>query len=217
MVHIMEVYCVALPPAIIQQRTIDNPWLQFTRNRKTLAGNWTVTTTLSTLTDAIPPEAIEEYREAVRELRAQSSWTMQVPAGQTRPHQRSDFGRLPVSWESAGGALPRPVKTISSSRPVTPAPATRAQAPAESTTPAGARITTDESGARVEIRYRRKKRHRRRSRETKKAIIWQAVVGFVLVVILMLLAIEFARKTSSKIIRQAPSPDELEQQQAPNH
>jgi hypothetical protein len=98
-----------------------------------------------------------------------------------------------------------------------PIASARTQAPAESTTPSAVRTTTDESGARVEIRYRRKKRHRRRSRETKKAIIWQAVVGFVLVVILMLLAIEFARKTSSKIIRQAPSPDELEQQQAPNH
>jgi hypothetical protein len=213
MVHIMEVYCVALPPAIIQQRTIENPWLQFTRNRKTLAGNWTVTTTLSTLGDAIPPDGIEEYREAVRELRAQSSWTMQVPAGQTRPHQRSDFGRLPASWESSAGAFPRPVKTTPAPRAAAPSPSVRAQSPAEAATPSGARITTDASGARVEIRYRRKKRHRRRSRETKKAIIWQAVVGFVLVIILMLLAIEFARKTSSKIIRPVPLPDELQQQQ----
>ena len=82
MEHILEVYCVALPPAIIQQRTIENPWLQFTRLRKTLAGNWTVTTTLATFTDAIPPDGVDEYREAVREIRSQCKWSLLVPAGQ---------------------------------------------------------------------------------------------------------------------------------------
>jgi hypothetical protein len=204
---------VALPPAIIQQRTIENPWLQFTRGRKTLSGNWTVTTTLSTLSDAVPPDGIDEYREAVRELRAQSSWTLQVPAGQTRPHQRSDFGRLPASWESSPGVFPRQPKTVPASRAATPAPAARTHSPQESTMPSDATVATDAAGPRVEIRYRRKKRHRRRSRETKKAIIWQAVVGCVLVVILLLLAIEFARKTSPKIIEHVTLPDELQQQQ----
>jgi hypothetical protein len=209
-VHILEVYCVALPPAIIQQRTIGNPWLQFTRVRRTLAGNWTVTTTLSTLSDAIPPDGIEEYREAVRELRAQSSWTLQVPSGQTRPHQRSDFGRLPVSWESSPVALPRAATTIIAQKAATPAPASRSQPSREATTPSG-RIITAPDGTRVEIRYRRKKRHRRRSRDSKKAILWQAAAGFVLAVILLLLAIAFFQRTSSKIIRQVPSPDELQQ------
>jgi hypothetical protein len=38
-------------------------------------------------------------------------------------------------------------------------------------------------------------------------------VGCVLVVILLLLAIEFAKKTTPKIIRPVPLPDELQQQQ----
>jgi len=210
MVHILEVYCVALPPAIIQQRTIENPWLQFTRARKTLAGNWTVTTTLSTLSDAIPPDGIEEYREAVREIRAQSSWTLQVPAGQTRPHQRSDFGRLPVSWESSSSAFPRLPKTVPAPRTAEPSTALRSQSSREATTPSDIPATTAPPGPRVEIRYRRKKRHRRRSRESRKAILWQAIVGCVLVVILLLLAIEFAKKTSAKIIRPVELPENLQ-------
>jgi hypothetical protein len=211
-VHIMEVYCVALPPAIIQQRTIENPWLQFTRVRKTLSGNWTVTTTLSTLSDAIPPDGIDEYREAVRELRAQTNWTLQVPAGQTRPHQRGDFGRLPVSWESPAGAFPRLAKTVPAARTAAPAPAVRSQSPREATTPSEVPAATAPSVPRTEIRYRRKKRHRRRSRESRKAILWQAIAAGVLVVILLLLAIAIFKKTSSKI-----SKPELPENLQPNH
>ena len=211
MVHIWEVYCVALPPAIIQQRTIENPWLQFTRMRKTLAGNWTVTTTLSTLSDSIPPEGLEEYREAVREVRAQSNWTMQVPAGQARPHQRSDFGRLPVSWEASATAFPRPTQTVPAPRTAKPAAVAQSPSPHEAAGVSARHFITDQSGARIEIRYRRKKRHRRRSRDSQKAILWQAVVGCVLVVILLLLAIQFAKKTAPKIIRKVPVPDEVEQ------
>jgi len=207
-VHIMEVYCVALPPAIIQQRTIENPWLQFTRVRKTLAGNWTVTTTLSTLSDAVPPDGIDEYREAVRELRAQSSWSLQVPAGQTRPHQRSDFGRLPVAWEGSSGAFPRPAKMVATHRTTTPAPTKpQSEAAASSDVP----DATAPSEPRVELRYRRKKRHRRRSRESRKAIMWQSIVGCVMVVILLLLAIAFFKKTGAKIIHPVELPDTLEQ------
>jgi hypothetical protein len=216
MVHIWEVYCVALPPAIIQQRTIENPWLQFTRMRKTLAGNWTVTTTLSTLSDSIPPEGLEEYRDAVREVRAQSNWTMQVPAGQARPHQRSDFGRLPVSWEASATAFPRPAQTVPAPRTAKPAAVAQSPSPHEAAAVAARHFITDQSGARIEIRYRRKKRHRRRSRDSQKAILWQAVVGCVLVVILLLLAIQFAKKTAPKIIRKVPVPDEVEQP-AQNH
>jgi hypothetical protein len=210
-VHIMEVYCVALPPAIIQQRTIENPWLQFTRVRKTLAGNWTVTTTLSTLSDAIPPDGIDEYRESVRELRAQSSWTLQVPGGQTRPHQRSDFGSLPVAWEASAGAFPRLAKTTQTQRSAKSSTAPQSQSQPETTMPSGDAAAPVPSEPRVELRYRRKKRHRRRSRESRKAILWQSIAGCVLVVILLLLAIAFFRKTGSKIIRPVELPDTLQQ------
>jgi hypothetical protein len=214
-VHILEVYCVSLPPAIIQQRTIENHWLQFTRMRKTLAGNWTVTTTLSTLSDAVPPDGIDEYREAVREIRAQSSWTMQVPAGQTRPHQRSDFGRLPAGWEATSGAFPPLVKTEPPKKTAPPATSQRSQPQSEGALASSDPAAPTPGGPRVEIRYRRKKRHRRRSRESRKAILWQAVVGSVMVVILLLLAIEFFKKTTPKIIRDVPIPENMDQNQHP--
>jgi len=210
MVHILEIYCVALPPAIIQQRAIENPWLQFNRVRKTLSGNWTVTTTLSTLGDAVPPDGIDEYREAVRELRAQSNWTLQVPVGQTRPHQRSDFGKLPASWEASPGAFPRLARMAHTPSPAKSAPAAPSQSPVEATTtPSGDPAATAPSGPRVEFRYRRKKRHRRRSRESRKAILWQSIAGCVMVVILLLLAIAFFKKASSKIIKPVELPDTL--------
>jgi len=86
--HTFEVYCVALAPGAAPERTVDSPWLQFTWARKMLAGNWIVRSTLWTLTDAVPPEATEAYRDSVQEIRSQSTWSLLVPAGLARPHQR---------------------------------------------------------------------------------------------------------------------------------
>jgi hypothetical protein len=209
-VHILEVHCVALPPAIVQERTIENSWLHFSRLRKTLAGYWTVTTTLSTLTDAIAPEGIDEYREAVREIRSQSTWSLQVPAGQARPHQRSDFGKLPVSWEASAGAFPRLTRTTPTPGAGAPASILRSQPQREPTTPAGVSSSTATSGPLGEIRFRRRKRHRRRSRESRKMILWQAVFGAFLVVVLLLAAIAFFKKTAPKIIKPVTVPENLQ-------
>ena len=101
-VHTFEVYCVALAPGVAPEKTIDNSWLQFTLTRKMLAGNWVFQSSLWTLTDAVPSGSMEEYQETVQEIRAQSAWSLSVPPGIPRPHQRNDFGTLPPSWESAG-------------------------------------------------------------------------------------------------------------------
>jgi hypothetical protein len=209
-VHILEVHCVALPPAIVQERTIENSWLHFSRLRKTLAGYWTVTTTLSTLTDAIPPEAIDEYREAVREIRSQSTWALLVPAGQPRPHQRSDFGKLPVSWEASAGSFPRLTKTAPAPRAGTPASPLRSQPQREPTTQADVSPATTVPGQSDELRYRRKKRHRRRSRESRKLIVWQAIFGCFMVVVLLLAAIAFFKKTAPKMIKPLTVPDNFQ-------
>jgi hypothetical protein len=209
LVHILEVYCVALPPAIIQQRTIENPWLQFTRLRKTLAGYWTVTTTLATLTDAIPPDGIEEYRDAVREIRSHSAWSLLVPAGQARPFQRSDFGRLPVSWEASSGAFPRLPTPAPVARTGAPPPLVRPPPQSAAATPSGPSASTASSGQPGEIRWRRRKRHRRRSREDKKIIVWQAIFAAFLVVVVLLVALQFFKKTSP-YIKSPPLPDDLQ-------
>lgn len=209
-VHILEVHCVALPPAIVQERTIENAWVQFSRLRKTLAGYWTVTTTLSTLADSVAPDRIDEYREAVREIRAQSAWSLQVPAGQARPHQRSDFGKLPVSWEASTGAFPRLTKPLSAGAANSPA-TLRSRPEGNGTGLASATSTTTAPGQPGRIRYRRRKRHRR-SRESKKLIVWQAIFGFFLVVVLLLAAIAFFRKTAPKVIKPLEVPENLQGQ-----
>jgi hypothetical protein len=210
-VHILEVHCVALPPAIVQERTIEKPWLHFSRLRKTLSGYWTVTTTISTLTDAVRPEEIDDYREAVREIRSQSSWSLQVPAGQARPHQRSDFGKLPVSWEASASSFPRVTKTAPAPRagiPVSDLRSAPAREPTKESEVPSATATPAQPG---EIRYRRRKRHRRSSREDKKLIIWQAILGFFLVIVLLLSAMAFFKKTAPKMIKPITVPDNLQE------
>jgi|GEM_PF-717116 len=109
LVHIVEVHCLALPIGLAQTRNVENSQVTFSKFRKTLAGDWTTKYTLSTLSDSVPAEGVEEYRKTLRDIRNESTWTMLVPAGQGRPHQRGDFGRLPNSWQQAaheGAAAP---------------------------------------------------------------------------------------------------------------
>jgi hypothetical protein len=210
-VHVLEVYCVALPPAVVQERTIENPWLQFTRLRKTLAGYWTVTTTLSTLADAVPPDGIDEYREAVREIRDQSTWSLLVPAGQDRPHQRSDFGRLPVSWEASAGSFPRLAKPARAPKSRTPAPAVESKPRRESATQTATLAAPAPSGEPGQTQYRRKKRHRRRERERKRTIVWQAIFASCLAVVLLLVLIFVFKKTGPMfVIKPIPLPDNFQ-------
>lgn len=100
-VHTIEVHCVALPPGILQTREIESPFINFSRFRKSLAGDWTTKYTISTLTDAIPADQVEPYRNTLRDIRAEASWSLLAPVGQPRPHQRGDFGKIPESWEKA--------------------------------------------------------------------------------------------------------------------
>ncbi|MGO8697079.1 MAG: DUF3857 domain-containing protein [Limisphaerales bacterium] len=196
LVHILEVHCVALPPAIIQERTIDNPWLQYTRQRKTLSGDWTLTSTLTTLTDAVPAERIEEHAQTMREIRAQSTWSLLVPAGQGRPHQRGDFGKMPVSWDTSGATTPVLRVDLTEGQNLPQAASgflsrNREEAKGKSATSAtGASVAA--SGP---VRYKRRKRHRRRHTSTRREIIWQAVLAGVLMIVLLLLAITLAESS----------------------
>jgi len=189
--HTFEVYCVALAPGAAPERTIDNPWLQFTWVRRMLAGNWIVQSTLWTLADAVPPEGTEKYRESVQEIRAQSAWSLRVPAGLERPHQRSDFGTLPASWESAGAAKRTPL----------PAPADPRQDLSGNV--AAAEGSSEESG---QVRFKRRKRHRRRHRAKKSTLIWGGILAGVLLVLLIFLIIALARGAEHALPPPAPVP-----------
>ena len=192
--HIFEVYCVALAPGVAPEKTIDNPWLQFTWARRMLAGNWIVRSTLWTLTDAIPPEGTEEYRESVQEIRVQSTWSLRVPAGLERPHQRSDFGTLPTSWESTGAAKRTPLKASGDFK----------QEVAGNI--AAADGSSEESG---QLRYKRRKRHRRRRKAKKSTLIWGACLAGVLLVLLIFLIIALAKGAEHMLPPPVPTPDEV--------
>jgi hypothetical protein len=172
--HTFEVYCVALAPGVAPEKTIDNPWLQFTWSRKMLAGNWVARSTLWTLADAVPPEDIEEYRETVQEIHSHAPWSLVVPAGLARPHQRTDFGALPAFWESAGATKRTPMKAAVESA------GGGAAAGALSVQPG-------------EIRYKRRKRHRRRRREKKSMMIWGVCFAGVMLALLVLFILELTK------------------------
>jgi hypothetical protein len=215
--HVFEVHCVALPPAIMQERTIDSLWLQYTRQRKTLAGYWTVTSTLTTLADAVPPERIDEHRETVREIRAQSTWAVLAPAGQGRPHQRSDFGKMPVSWDAAGATTPVLRVDMAEEPPHTPT-STGSHSRGREGSKGGAASTGASVAASGPVRYKRRKRHRRRHQATKKDLVWQAVLAGVLMVVLLLLALSLAESTDRWFPHiTAPEIPKNAPEVAPNH
>jgi hypothetical protein len=175
---------------VAPERTIDNPWFQFTWARKMLAGNWVVRSTLWTLADAIPADDMEQYRDSVDEIHSQSAWTLLVPAGLARPHQRTDFGALPAFWEGAGATKRTPIK----------APL---ESPRESSAFAG--TPSDNPG---EIRYKRRKRHRRRRREKKSAMIWGVALAFVMVALLALFIFELSKGAEHMLPPTQQMPDQ---------
>ena len=174
-VHTIELHCVALPPAVVQQRSIESGCLCFTRLRKTLAGYWTMKLTLSTLADAVPPESLDEHRETIREIRAQSAWSILVPPGCPRPDQRGDFGALSVSWDPAF-SMPAPGNgTPKNTAAASAGSANGAATPSHSTS---AQPQTPKS-------RRRKRNHRKHG--TKPAARWQIIAGCAMAVALIVI------------------------------
>jgi hypothetical protein len=205
-VHTFEVYCVALAPGVSPEKTIDNSWLQFTLNRKLLAGNWVFQSSLWTLTDEVPPSSMEEYQETVQEIRAQSAWSLLVPAGIQRPHQRNDFGTLPPSWESAGAEKRTPLKPTHDTNQDSPGNGNDQP----SATPTGQSGFVGHTG---EVRYKRRKRHRRKRRDSKYTLIWGAIVAGLMLVGLIFLIIALARGAEKAVPeKQAlPTPPAVQQ------
>ena len=198
-VHVMEVLSVALPPAVVQQRNIDTRYLQFSRSRKTRAGYWTIKLSLTTLAGAVAPADIDEHRDALREIRSQVTFSLVVPGAEARPHQRSDFGKLPASWDSLS-AVPPPPRPLPKNRDI----------PAEPDPSAPAATVASAAGAPIlqppGPRMKRRKRHRRK-REQKKIAIWKVIVLLGSLVALALFFLAVARHASyPPIPESAPAP-----------
>jgi hypothetical protein len=203
-VHTIELHSVALPPAVVQQRTIESGYLCFTRLRKTLAGYWTMKLTLSTLADAVPPESLDEHRETIREIRAQSAWSILVPSGDPRPNQRGDFGALPASWNPAfsmpAPPEPRPsLGTRAGRRPPSPdVPAPGNGAPKNAAAAAaglanGAATPSHSTSTQPRAPKLKRRKRKRQIRDTKPAARWHIIATCAMAVVLIVIVFLVAR------------------------
>jgi transglutaminase-like putative cysteine protease len=206
-VHTIELHSVALAPAVVQQRSVKTNYVDFTRVRKTLAGFWTMKLTLSTLADAVPPESLEEHRQAIREIRKQSVWSILLPAGDARPHRRSDFGALPEAPNPARPAVA--IATPSTPVPVPatvsppPAPVVAATAPATVAPAPAAAATASEPET---SKFKRRKRHRRGNNDEPKPK-WPVFVACAFGLTLILITILVAKNADHwNIFQKRPAP-----------
>ena len=94
-VHIIVVETFSLQPMRIQRHSVESPFIKFNRSHKCLHRFWSMTLSLSTLVDAVPPDRIDEHRATVEDVWQQSLWEMAVPTGSAHPVKRKDFGSLP--------------------------------------------------------------------------------------------------------------------------
>jgi hypothetical protein len=178
-VHTIELHSVALPPAVVQQESLESDYLYFNRLRKTLAGYWTMQLTLSTLADAVPPESLDRHRKMIQKIRAQSAWSILLPLGNPHPDQRGDFGSLPDSLESSF-SIPAPSKPRLSSG------AAKSAAAVAAGSANGAAATSPPAQPHVSTLKWRTRSHRRRGtkRAARRSIILACVMGLLLLVIL---------------------------------
>jgi hypothetical protein len=129
----------------------------------------------------------------VDQIRSQSAWSLVIPAGLARPHQRSDFGTLPAFWESAGATRRTPMK----------APTDSSQEISGATSPAEAQA--EKTG---EIRYKRRKRHRRRRQNKNSAMFWGVCLAAVMLGLLVLLILELTKGAQHMLPPPVQAPEE---------
>lgn len=94
-VHTIVVEAYPLQPARIQRHNVESQFVKFNRSHKCLHRFWSMTLTLSTLVDAVPPDRIDEHRGTIEDIWQQSLWEITLPTGSAHPVKRKDFGSLP--------------------------------------------------------------------------------------------------------------------------
>ncbi len=216
-VHTIELHSVSLPPAVVQQRSVETDYLHFTRQRKTLAGAWTMVLVLSTLSDVVPPECVDEHRESLRKILSQSTWSLLLPPGDPRPHQRGDFGALPTSLEPAA-LIPEPVRPLvgawTGRRPLPRSDAASGNGAHKNAAAAVDLENEEEEEAQPDSpnptapRLKRQRRARRK-RDPKTAMRKNIIAGCVIVLTLVMIVVfvtKYADRWSAKFRPQAPAP-----------
>jgi len=120
--HIIEVLSPAIAPFSTPRSLIESPLVRFSRVQKSLHGSFSVTFSLSTLSNAVSPEMISEHRKTVEEVWKQAFLSLNVQVGQPHQRKRSDFGALPLpSRRSAPVSPPKKVEPPSATTAVAPA------------------------------------------------------------------------------------------------
>lgn len=74
---------------------VKSAFVHCTRHERIRHKCWSVTFTLSTLADAVPPTCINDHRKTVERIRSEFSMELASPVGFAAPLRKSNFGRLP--------------------------------------------------------------------------------------------------------------------------
>jgi len=146
-VHTIEIQSPALQQLSTRRSAVESPFLKFSRNHRSLIGYWSMTLTLSTLADAVPPDRIDDHRETVEAVWRESVCSLLVPVGHPRPRRRGDFGTLRVPTRKPFPPVARPQPMAPVAHVVTAKPGGTEAGPAPS-----ANVPTSNAQARLEPR-----------------------------------------------------------------
>jgi hypothetical protein len=117
-VHTIVVEASTLQPMGVRRHNVESPFVKFNRSHKCLHRFWSMTLTLSTLVDAVPPDRIDEHRATVEDVWQRSLWEMTLPDGYVHPVKRKDFGSLPPAPRKLTSYIAKPLQNP---KPVLPA------------------------------------------------------------------------------------------------
>jgi hypothetical protein len=93
-VHTLEVESPALQPMAIPRFYRETDFMRFSRRERGSRGNWSMTVTLTTLSDSVPAPMVQEHRNVLGEIWGETGCSLNIPKGYRHPRQRSDFGKV---------------------------------------------------------------------------------------------------------------------------
>ncbi|MGO9585829.1 MAG: transglutaminase-like domain-containing protein [Limisphaerales bacterium] len=172
-VHTVVVEASTLQPMGIRRHNVESPFVKFNRSHKCLHRFWSMTLTLSTLVDAVPPDRMDEHRAVVEDIWQRSLWEITLPVGYPHPVKRNDFGSLPPAPRKLTAYIAEPQQN--------PMPVLPASIP----TANGRDMIGQNQPSNLLVKHRRKKRSRHGENRKK---IW-LTVDIILLILLILFII----------------------------
>jgi len=176
-VHTIVVEAYTLQPMRIQRHNVESQFVEFNRSHKCLHRFWSMTLSLSTLVDAVPPDRIDEHRATVEDIWQRSLWEIPLPTGFAHPVKRKDFGSLPLAPRKLTSNIAQPQQNP---KPVLPA----------NIQIANGRDMIGRNQPSNQPVQRRRKKHSRHEKNRKK--LW-LIVAIVLWILIILVVINYKR------------------------